>query len=302
MPIKVPDDLPAKDILAEENIFIMNESRAYQQDIRPLKILILNLMPLKQMAEKQLLRMLGNTPLQIDVTLLRPFSYKPKNTSPEHLEAFYKTLDEVKSQTFDGMIITGAPVETFPFEEVAYWDELTSIFEWAKKNVTSTLHICWGAQAGLYHHYGIDKHRLPEKVFGIFEHRTCTKEYQLLRGFDDLFLAPHSRYTETRKEEIEGVSELEILAESDEAGVYIIASTDGKNIFVLGHSEYDRETLLEEYRRDQERGLDTKQPKNYFPGHNEKLSPHLTWRAHANLLFTNWLNYYVYQETPYDFV
>lgn len=302
MPIKVPDDLPAKDILAEENIFIMNESRAYQQDIRPLKILILNLMPLKQMAEKQLLRMLGNTPLQIDVTLLRPFSYKPKNTSPEHLEAFYKTLDEVKSQTFDGMIITGAPVETFPFEEVAYWDELTSIFEWAKKNVTSTLHICWGAQAGLYHHYGIDKHRLPEKVFGIFEHRTCTKEYQLLRGFDDLFLAPHSRYTETRKEEIEGVSELEILAESDEAGVYIIASTDGKNIFVLGHSEYDRETLLEEYRRDQERGLDTKQPKNYFPGNNEKLSPHLTWRAHANLLFTNWLNYYVYQETPYDFV
>lgn len=301
MPIKVPDDLPAKDILSKENIFIMNESRAYHQDIRPLKILILNLMPLKQMTEKQLLRMLGNTPLQIDVTLLRPFSYKPKNTSPEHLETFYKTLDEVKSRTFDGMIITGAPVETLPFEEVAYWEELTSIFEWAKINVTSTLHICWGAQAGLYYHYGIEKYRLPEKVFGIFEHQTLRNDYNLLRGFDDLFLAPHSRYTETPKEEIKAIPELDILAESEEVGVYIVASKDGKNIFSLGHSEYDRETLLEEYERDQQRGLDIKPPKHYFPGDDQSLSPYLTWRAHANLLFTNWLNYYVYQETPYDF-
>lgn len=258
-------------------------------------------MPLKQTTEKQLLRMLGNTPLQIDVTLLRPFSYKPKNTSPEHLELFYKTLDEVKSNTFDGMIITGAPVENLPFESVDYWDELTSIFEWSKSNVTSTLHICWGAQASLYYDYGIKKHRMPEKVFGIFEHAALKKENQLLRGFDDYFFAPHSRYTEIKKEEIEMVSDLEILADSEEAGVYLIASKDGKNIFVLGHSEYDRETLLEEFKRDKERGLNTRKPKNYFPGDNEELSPYLTWRAHSNLLFTNWLNYYVYQETPYDF-
>lgn len=301
MPIKVPDDLPAKDILTKENIFIMNESRAYTQDIRPLKILILNLMPLKQMTETQLLRMLGNTPLQIDVTLLRPFSYRPKNTSPKHLETFYKTLDEVKSRRFDGMIVTGAPVETLLFEKVDYWEELASIFEWSKTNVTSTMHICWGAQAAMYHHYGIEKYRMPEKVFGVFEHNTLRRDFSLMRGFDDIFLAPHSRYTETRKEDIEAVEELVVLAESDEVGVYIAASRDGKNIFVLGHSEYDRETLLQEYERDRNLQLNVREPKHYFMEKDGISSPLLTWRAHSNLLFTNWLNYYVYQETPYTF-
>ncbi|SFE36946.1 homoserine O-acetyltransferase MetA [Alteribacillus iranensis] len=301
MPIKVPDHLPAKDILEKENIFIMNESRAYTQDIRPLKILILNLMPLKEQTETQILRMLGNTPLQLDVSFIHPNTHQSKNTPVEHLAAFYKTIDEVSNRKFDGMIITGAPVETLPFEEVDYWDELTHILDWSKTNVTSTLHICWGAQAGLYYHYGVPKYRLDKKQFGVFEHRVQNQHYNLLRGFDDVFIAPHSRYTETRKEDVEKVEALDILAESDEAGLYLIAEKSGKQIFVTGHGEYDRETLGDEFVRDRERGLNTELPENYFPDNNPEKKPPLRWRAHSNLLFTNWLNYYVYQETPYDF-
>ncbi|WP_240375453.1 homoserine O-acetyltransferase MetA [Bacillus piscicola] len=301
MPIKVPDHLPAKDILSKENIFVMNESRAYTQDIRPLKILILNLMPLKEQTETQILRMLGNTPLQLDVSFLHPNTHRSKNTPLEHLAAFYKTIDEVSNRKFDGMIITGAPVETLNFEEVDYWEELTQILEWSKTNVTSTLHICWGAQAGLYYHYGVPKHPLDKKLFGVFEHRVNNPNFNLLRGFDDVFLAPHSRYTETRKEDVLKVKELEVLSESEEAGLYIIAEKNGKQIFVTGHSEYDRETLSDEYKRDKRRGLDTGLPKHYYPEDNHLLEPPLRWRAHSNLLFTNWLNYYVYQETPYDF-
>ena len=301
MPIKVPDHLPAKDILTKENIFVMNESRAYTQDIRPLKILILNLMPLKEKAETQILRMLGNTPLQIDVSFLRMDTHESKNTSREHLAMFYKTIDEVRNRKFDGMIITGAPVETMPFEKVDYWEELTEILEWSKTNVTSTLHICWGAQAALYYHYGVPKHRLDKKIFGVYSHRIHRPNCNLLRGFDDVFYAPHSRYTETRREDIAKIPELEILADSDEAGLYIIADKTGKQFFVTGHGEYDRETLLEEYQRDQKRGLNTALPENYFPNNDENEVPILRWRAHSNLLFTNWLNYYVYQETPYDF-
>jgi len=302
MPIKVPDNLPAIDILQKENIFVMNESRAYSQDIRPLKIVILNLMPIKETTETQLLRLLGNTPLQVDVNFIYPETHKSKNTSQEHLSAFYKTIDEVRSMRFDGMIITGAPVEKLDFEDVTYWEELKMIMDWSIDHVTSTFHICWGAQAGLYHHYGIPKYPLEQKMFGVFAHQSKKDNVKLLRGFDDIYLVPHSRHTEVRREDIEKVPELEILSESDEAGVYIVASKDGKQIFVMGHSEYDACTLQEEYERDIKKGLDILVPQNYFPDDNPKNRPPLKWRAHAHLLFSNWLNYYVYQETPYDFV
>lgn len=300
MPIKIPDDLPAAEILTSENIFVMGEKRAYSQDIRPLKIAILNLMPLKEKTEVQLLRLLGNTPLQVDITLIHPQTYTSKNTSLHHMETFYKSFDDIRKQKFDGLVITGAPVEHMPFEEVAYWDELKEIMDWAFHNVTSTLHICWGAQAGLYHHYGIPKHPLDGKLFGIFQHNVNKKNVKLLRGFDDVFLAPHSRHTETRQEDVEKVPELEIIAQSGEAGVYIITSKDGRQIYVTGHSEYDPTTLKEEYERDLAKGLPIDMPINYFPGNDPNQYPMLTWRAHSNLLFANWLNYYVYQETPYD--
>ncbi|MFC0560442.1 homoserine O-acetyltransferase MetA [Halalkalibacter alkalisediminis] len=300
MPIKIPDHLPAKEILNAENIFVMDESRAYSQDIRPLKIVILNLMPIKETTETQLLRLLGNSPLQVEVSFLYPSTHVSKNTSHEHLHSFYKTFDEVKTRKFDGMIITGAPIEMLEFEAVTYWEELKEIMDWSVQNVTSTLHICWGAQAGLYHHYGINKHFVGGKIFGVFNHTIEKQNVKLLRGFDDDFLAPHSRHTDVRKEDIEQVNDLEILSMSDEAGVYIVASRNGKQIFVTGHSEYDVCTLQDEYERDLEKGLDVNLPHNYFPKNNDKLPPRLRWRAHSNLLFSNWLNYYVYQETPYD--
>ncbi|MDE5412817.1 homoserine O-acetyltransferase MetA [Alkalihalobacterium chitinilyticum] len=301
MPIRVPDHLPAKEILSSENIFVMDESRAYKQDIRPLKIVILNLMPIKEVTETQLLRLLGNSPLQVDVVFIHPDTHKSKNTSEEHLSSFYKTFEDIKNQKFDGMIITGAPIEKLVFEEVNYWDELKQIMEWTISNVTSTLHICWGAQAGLYYHYGVPKYPLEKKMFGVFAHHVNNESnIKLLRGFDDVFLAPHSRHTEVRKEDIEKVPDLDILSESPEAGVYIVASRNGKQIFVSGHSEYDCTTLQDEYERDVNKGLGIEMPINYFPNDNAKETPLLRWRAHSNLLFSNWLNYYVYQETPYD--
>jgi len=300
MPIKLPDELPATEILNNENIFVMKESRAFTQDIRPLRIVILNLMPVKETAETQLLRLLGNTPLQVEIVLMHPSTHISKNTSEEHLSMFYKTFEEIKDQKFDGMIITGAPVEQLEFEEVNYWDELKQIMEWKLHNVTSTLHICWGAQAGLYYHYGVPKHPLPQKMFGIFSHTLNKNHVKLFRGFDTTFQIPHSRHTETRREDVEKVAELEILSESEEAGIYIVASKDGRQIFVTGHSEYDPHTLKEEYERDRNKGLNIALPKNYFPNDDPNLEPIVSWRAHANLLFSNWLNYYVYQETPYD--
>lgn len=300
MPIKLPDELPATEILARENIFVMKESRAFTQDIRPLRIVILNLMPVKQTTETQLLRLLGNTPLQVEIVLLHPGSHTSKNTPAEHLSTFYKTFEEIKDEKFDGMIITGAPVEQLPFHEVNYWKELQQILDWKLTNVTSTLHICWGAQAGLYHHFGVPKHPLPEKLFGVFAHTVNKPNVKLCRGFDSVFYIPHSRHTENRREDIEKVAELEILSESEEAGVYIVATKDGRQIFVTGHSEYDQGTLRDEYERDRSKGLDIAIPKNYFPNDDPSQPPVVNWRAHANLLFSNWLNYYVYQETPYD--
>lgn len=300
MPIKIQDDLPATEILTNENIFVMTEDRAFHQDIRPLKIAILNLMPTKIVTEVQLLRLIGNTPLQIEVELLHPKTHMSKNTPEEHLIKFYKNLDDVKHQKFDGLIITGAPVEQMEFEEVDYWEELKEIMEWSKHNVYSTLHICWGAQAGLYYHFGIPKYPLKEKMFGVFSHKINEKNIKLMRGFDDEFYAPHSRHTEIRREDIEKVKELSILSESEEAGVYIVATKDGRQIFVTGHSEYDPLTLKSEYERDLNKGLDIKLPKNYFRNDDPKNEPMVRWRGHANLLFSNWLNYYVYQETPYD--
>ena len=299
MPIKVPDNLPAKDILREERVFVMNESRAYSQDIRPLDILILNLMPMKQTTEVQLLRLLGNTPLQVQVKLLHMESHVSKNTSAEYLETFYDVFSDVRKRKFDGMIITGAPVEHLDFEDVNYWRELTDIMEWTKTNVTSTMHICWGAQAGLYYHYGVPKHFLPKKMFGVFEHNRADN-IDLLRGFDELFYAPHSRHTETRRADIEKVPALSILSASDEAGVYIVSAQNGRQIFVTGHSEYDKLTLHGEYVRDAEKGEPIEPPVNYYPDGDTTREPVVRWRGHSNLLFTNWLNYYVYQETPYD--
>ncbi len=299
MPIKIPRDLPATEILNSENIFVMDENRAFHQDIRPLKIAILNLMPTKIVTETQILRLLSNTPLQLEITLLNPASYKSKNTPEEHLVAFYNTFENVKRHKYDGLIITGAPVELMEFEEVEYWDELKEILEWSKKNVTSTLHICWGAQAGLYYHYGIPKYQLPEKMFGVFLHDVNLKNEKLVRGFDDEFFAPHSRYTEVRKSDIEKNENLLLLSYSEEAGVYIAASKDSRQVFVTGHSEYDPLTLKSEYDRDICRGLEIAVPKNYYPQDDPSQTPVVKWRSHASLLFANWLNYYVYQETPY---
>ena len=300
MPIKIPDQLPAAEILKKENIFIMDENRAIRQDIRELKIVILNLMPLKQITETQLLRLLGNTALQIEITLLHTKTHNSKNTSKDYLLTFYKTFDDIKHEKFDGMIITGAPIEHLHFDDVTYWDELKQIMEWSKFHVTSTLHICWGAQAGLYYHYGVPKYPLPQKMFGVFPHILKKPQEQLLRGFDDVFYVPHSRHTEVREEDIEKISELEILSTSKEAGVYLVISKDKKQIFITGHSEYDPLTLKEEYLRDLEKGLDIQVPQYYFPQDDPTKYPLVRWRGHANLLFSNWLNYYVYQETPYN--
>lgn len=299
MPIKIPDELPAKEVLGKENIFVMDESRALSQDIRALQIIILNLMPTKIATEIQLLRLLGNTPLQVDITLLNTKSHKSKNTSQEHLIKFYNTFEDVIYKKYDGMIITGAPVENLNFEEVNYWDELKAIMEWSTRNVYSTLHICWGAQAGLYYHYGVPKYPLDSKLFGVFSHNVQENNTKLLRGYDDIFYAPHSRYTEVKKDDITKISDLKICSESEEAGVYLLSNKNGRQIFMTGHSEYDPLTLKNEYERDLNKGLDINIPKNYFPNDNPKNNPVVKWRAHASLLFSNWLNYYVYQETPY---
>lgn len=300
MPIKVPDSLPAKEILNNENIFVMDESTAFHQDIRPLRIAILNLMPTKETTETQLLRLIGNTPLQVEIVLLHPKTHTSKNTSHEHLESFYKTFDDIKDQYYDGLVITGAPVEHLDFEDVNYWEELKDIMDWSRRQVTSTFHICWASQAGLYHHYGVPKYDLDKKIFGVFPHTTEKQNVNLLRGFDEMFFVPQSRHTEVRREDIENIGDLEILSESEESGVYIVASKDGRQIFVSGHSEYDPLSLKYEYDRDKAKGLEIDLPKNYFPGDNPEKTPYSTWRSHANLLFSNWLNYYVYQQTPYD--
>ena len=300
MPIRVQNELPAKEILERENIFVMDEYRAVHQDIRPIQIGLLNLMPLKQDTELQILRSMSNTPLQVDVTFVNVSSHESKNTATSHLNQFYVPFEEIKEKKFDGFIITGAPVEQIEFEEVDYWDELKEIMEWTKTHVTSTFHICWGAQAGLYYHYGIEKVQLDEKVFGVFEHRVKNRKTPLVRGFDDVFYAPHSRHTTVPTEAIESEEQLIILAESEEAGVFLTMSLDGKQIFVMGHPEYDRVTLNNEYMRDKNKGLEIALPKNYYPDDNFENRPLLTWRSHANNLYTNWVNYYVYQVTPYD--
>ena len=300
MPIKIPNDLPATEVLRNENIFVMTETRAITQDIRPLKILILNLMPTKIDTETQLSRLLGNTPLQVEIDLMNTSSHASKNTSQEHLLAFYKQFKDIKHNYYDGMIITGAPVELMEFEEVDYWEELCEIFEWTKKHVHSTFHICWGAQAGLYYHFGIKKYKLDKKMFGIFPHKVDYKGSILFRGFDDNFLVPHSRHTTISREDLEKIPELKILSTSDEAGVYAVATDEGKQIFITGHSEYDADTLKKEYFRDKNAGLPIEVPKNYFPNDDDTLPPLVTWRAHANLLYSNWLNYFVYKTTAYD--
>ncbi|MBO7564270.1 MAG: homoserine O-succinyltransferase [Clostridiales bacterium] len=301
MPIRIPNNLPATGILEKERIFVMTEDRAYTQDIRPLHLLILNLMPNKIATETQLLRALSNSPLQVNIDLLYTASYHPKHTATEHLVKFYETFADVKDRFYDGMIITGAPVELMEFEEVAYWKELCEIMDWSKTHVYSTLHICWGAQAGLYHHYGIPKYNLPAKVFGVFPHSmTYTKPVKLFRGFDDVFYVPHSRHTEVRKSDIERHPNLRILSESEECGVYAVSDLSGRQIFITGHSEYDVNTLRDEYFRDVNKGLPIEVPKNYFPDDDPTKEPHMKWRSSSTLLFMNWLNYYVYQETPFD--
>ena len=300
MPIKIPNALPATETLLSENIFVMTEIRALSQDIRPLKILLLNLMPTKVETETQLARLLGNTPLQVELELIHTSTHKSKNVSEEHLLAFYKTFEDVKHKHFDGMIITGAPVEKMDFEQVTYWDELCEIMEWTKTHVTSTFHICWGAQAGLYYHFGINKYPLKEKMFGVFPHKVERRSSMLFRGADDVFMAPHSRHTEVKREDIEKVPELRIIATSEEAGIYALATDSGKQIFITGHSEYDADTLKKEYFRDKNLGLNIKVPKNYFPDDDDTCDPVVSWRSHANLIYSNWLNYYVYQVTPYE--
>lgn len=302
MPIKIPDNLPAFKTLNKENIFTITEDRAFHQDIRPLKIVILNLMPTKIDTETQILRLLGNSPLQIDIVLLHPASHACKNISQEHLIKFYNTFEEIKNSKFDGMIITGAPIENVPFEEVDYWEELKEIMEWSVHNVYSTLHICWGAQAGLHYHYGVQKHKLDNKVFGVFKHKITKQNVNLLSGFDDEFYVPHSRHTEIRKVDIDKIDELEILSESEESGIYIISAKKGRQIFITGHSEYDPLTLKNEYDRDIANGLNINVPENYYPKDDSLKTPIVKWRSHSNLLFLNWLNYYVYQETPYNLV
>ena len=300
MPIKIPNNLPAAEILLKENIFVMTETRAMTQDIRPLRMLLLNLMPKKIETETQLTRLLGNTPLQIELDLLRMEAHQSLNTSQEHLLSFYKTFSEVKDTYYDGMIITGAPVEHLPFEEVDYWPELCGIMEWSRSHVHSTMHICWGAQAGLYYHYGIQKQPLERKLFGVFPHRSEYRESMLLRGFDDVFMVPHSRHTTVKREDIEAVPSLQILASSDEAGVCIVRNRVGRQFFMMGHSEYDARTLENEYLRDVKAGKPIEVPKNYYPGDDPTKDPIVSWRGHANLLYSNWLNYFVYQTTPYD--
>lgn len=300
MPIKIQSDLPAKEILENENIFVMDENRAMHQDIRPLQIAILNIMPVKQDTELQLLRALSNSPLQVDVTFLNVKNHISKNTPADHLNKFYNTIDDVRNRKFDGMIITGAPVEDITFEEVDYWEEMCDIMDWAESHVTSTLHICWGAQAGLYHYYGIDKKKLPQKLFGIYEHKVMNRKVPLVRGFDDVFLAPHSRHTESPREAIHACKELTVLAESEAAGVFLALAEGGKKIFVNGHPEYDRYTLQNEYFRDLNKGLPIQVPYNYYPDDDPKNKPLLQWRSHSNNLYSNWLNYYVYQITPYE--
>lgn len=300
MPIKIPVDLPAYKVLSEENIFVMSDLRADTQDIRPLKIAILNLMPKKIQSENQLLRYLSNTPLQVEIKLIQTRSYTSHNTPKEHLNKFYSYFDEIQNEKFDGLIITGAPVEKMKFEEVAYWDELKEIMAWSNSNVFSTLHICWGAQAGLYYHYGIPKYELKAKKFGVFTHTINKEGSELIRGLDDVFYAPHSRHTEVRREDIEKVPELEILSESEDAGVFIVSTKDNRKIFITGHLEYDRDTLKDEYFRDKEKGLEIEMPKNYFPNDDTTLVPQVRWRGSANIVFANWLNYCVYQNTPFD--
>ncbi|MGI6672361.1 MAG: homoserine O-acetyltransferase MetA [Christensenellales bacterium] len=300
MPIKIPDKLPATEVLQNENIFVMTERRALSQDIRPLRILLLNLMPTKIQTETQLARLLGNTPLQVELELMHTSTHKSKNTSQEHLLAFYKTFDEVRHEKFDGLIITGAPVEHLPFEEVQYWQELCDIMEWSKTHVFSTFHICWAAQAALYYHYGINKYPLDKKLFGVFPHRVEYKNPILFRGFDDTFMAPHSRHTTIRREDIEQVPAIKILASSEEAGIYALMTERGQQVFITGHSEYDPDTLKNEYLRDKNAGLPIELPKNYFPNDDDSLPPINSWRAHANLLYMNWLNYFVYQITPFN--
>ncbi len=300
MPLVLPDDLPAMETLREENVFVINESRAVHQDIRALRIAVLNLMPLKIATEMHVLRLLSNSPLQVEIELLHVGSYTSKSSPTDHLERFYKTFEDVKDRTYDGLIITGAPVEHIEFEQVAYWEELKQIMEWSLHHVTSTLFICWAVQAGLYHHYGIPKYPLPKKVFGVFPHAVNIRTEPIVKGFDDVFHAPHSRHTAIRKEDILAVRELSIVSESTEAGVYLIVRRDGGQVYVVGHSEYDPLTLKEEYVRDKSRGREIDLPKNYFPGDDPDAPPVVRWRSHANLLFSNWLNYYVYQLTPYD--
>lgn len=300
MPIKTQSELPAKEILENENIFVMDENRAGHQDIRPLQVGILNLMPLKEDTELQLLRALSNTPLQVDVSFVYVKTHVAQNTPQSHLNQFYTTFDEIENQKFDGFIITGAPVEQMDYEEVDYWQELCHIMDWTTRNVTSTLHICWGAQAGLYHYYGINKHLLGSKLFGIYPHRVMNRKIPLVRGFDDIFMAPHSRHTQVLADDIGACEELTILARSEEAGVYLLMAKEGKQIFVMGHPEYDRMTLDKEYRRDKDKGLPIAVPKNYYPQDDPEQRPNLQWRAHCNTLYSNWLNYYVYQVTPYE--
>ena len=300
MPIKIPNKLPATETLINENIFVITETRALTQDIRPLKILLLNLMPKKIETETQLARLLGNTPLQVELEFLQMATHSSKNTSADHMISFYKTFDQVKHQKFDGLIITGAPVELMEFEEVDYWEELCEIMEWSKTNVTSTFHICWGAQAGLYYHYGVPKHKLDKKMFGVFKHKVDYKNSILFRGFDDEFMVPHSRHTTVLEKDILKHKELKILSSSEEAGIYVISTERGKQIFVTGHSEYDADTLKNEYLRDKNAGLEIDMPINYFPGNDDTKNPEVTWRSSANLLYTNWLNYFVYQVTPYN--
>lgn len=300
MPLNLPDGFPAIDLLREENIFVIDQTRAEHQDIRPLKIVILNLMPLKIATETDLLRLLSNTPLQLEIDFLQIEGHTPKNTSKDHLDSFYTTFSQIRKQRYDGMIITGAPVEHLPFEEVDYWDEICEIFDWAHKNVTSTMFICWASQAGLYHHYGIPKYPLKNKMFGIFDHKVKDKKLSLFRGFDDIFRAPHSRHTELKSKDFHHVRKVQIISESDKAGVYMAMAENGKQIFITGHPEYSLRTLDREYKRDKEKGLPIEIPQNYFPGDDPLERPILSWRSHANLLFMNWLNYYVYQATPFD--
>ena len=300
MPLNIPDKLPAVEVLEKENIFVMKATRAIHQDIRPLRLVLLNLMPLKIKTETYLLRLLSNTPLQVEIVLLHTKEHVSKNTPLEHLQTFYKTFDEIEDEKFDGLIITGAPVEKLEFEEVNYWSELKRIMDWSVSNVTSSFFICWGAQAGLNHFFGVPKYPLEQKKFGIYDHTINNRKVPLIRGFDEVFQAPHSRHTEIRREDLEKIKELEIISESDEAGVYIVKTKSGKQVFVTGHAEYDPSTLLEEYERDLEKGSDIQIPKNYFPNDDPSQKPMVRWKSHANLLFTNWLNYYVYQATPYN--